>query len=421
MKLFTRYTVVNLAANVFIFIVASIAFYFSLHFVLVHQIDEDLQIEELEITSYVKKYNHIPDSFSGSDQIIRFAPDTQKNVRLFSTVESMRSEYGKVGDYRRLTFGITAAGKVYRVEVLKSLEGTNNLLRSILIVSVVTILMILFVSGLLNRFLLKRLWKPFYASLGAIKSFRISRNEELLLPSTTTDEFAFMNQTLENLAQTSRHEYLALKTFSENASHEIQTPIAIIRSKLDLLLQEKSLSEGGNKTLQVAFDALERLSRLNKSLLLLAKIENNQFEEMQVIDLSKRLTSKLDDFNELWNAKNITVAISIQTAMVRMNKVLSDVLLNNLLANATVHNIPNGTIAIQLSKTQLSVKNTGLFKTLDSPQMFQRFYKPAATGEHNGLGLSIVKQICEASQFDLSYSYEDGLHQFTVRFPFIGL
>lgn len=416
MKLFTRYTLVNLAANVVIFIVASVAFYFSLHYVLVHQIDEDLEIEEEEITTYVQKHDRLPESISASDQTIQFAPVSEPVLRRFTTVKMKTGHHRRRENFRRLTFPITAAGQVSRVEVSKSLEGTNSLLYSILLVSVLTILLILAVSALLNRFLLKRLWRPFYASLETIKRFRVSRPEKLSLSPTKTDEFRFMNQTLDHLAKSSRHEYVALKTFSENATHEIQTPIAIIRSKLDLLLQEESLSENGSKTLHAAFGALERLSRLNKSLLLLAKIENNQFEEVQTVDMAQRVNEKLAEFSELWGAKNITVDAAVEKATVQMNKELADVLLNNLLANATIHNLPQGKINVRLTEKQLSVQNTGLNPPLDTGRVFQRFYKPTASGGHNGLGLSIVKQICEASRFELSYRHAEGLHQFTVRF-----
>lgn len=416
MKLFTKYSLVNLAANVLIFVVASVAFYITLRYVLVHQIDEDLEIEEAEIMAHVQKHDRLPESFSASDQIIRFIPATEKLSRRFSTLSLTDTEDHRRQDYRRLTYTIVAGRQGYRVEVSKSLEGTNNLLYSILTVSVLTILVILSVSAFLNRYLLKRLWKPFYASLKVIKSFSVSRNEKPLLPPTDTDEFSYMNQTFEHLAQTSRHEYLALKTFSENASHEIQTPIAIVRSKLDLLLQEEALSEGGSKTLQAAFGALERLSRLNKSLLLLAKIENNQFEEVQVIDLTQRLKDKMEDFSELWQSKNIGIDADVQKATVRMNKELSDVLLNNLLSNATLHNYPNGKIIVQLNATELLVKNTGINTALDETRLYQRFYKPSATGRNNGLGLSIIKQICEASGFELRYNYVNEMHQFQVMF-----
>lgn len=417
MKLFTRYTLVNLAVNGLIFIAASVAFYFSLRYVLVHQIDEDLEIEEAEIIAYNQKHNRLPESFSGSDQVVYFQPAANKVLRYFSKVEMIEAGENKLETYRRLTFSLVAAGQTYRAEVSKSLDSTNNLLRSILTVSVLTILAILSVSALLNRYLLKRLWRPFYASLRAIKNFRISRNEGLSLPHTSTEEFAFMNQSLIQLTQSSRNEYVALKTFSENASHEIQTPIAIIRSKLDLLLQEETVSGKGSKTLQAAFSALERLSRLNKSLLLLAKIENNQFGEVQAVNMALRLNEKLADFSELWASKNITVDADVKEAMVQMNKELSDVLLNNLLANATVHNLANGKIELRLSGGQLTVRNTGQKHSLDVGRLFQRFYKPSASGGHNGLGLSIVKQICEASGFGLSYDYQNNLHQFTVLFP----
>jgi signal transduction histidine kinase len=416
MKLFSRYSLVNLAANVLIFIVASIAFYISLRIVLVNQIDEDLEIEEAEIKAHVRKHDRLPESFSASDQIIRFIPATRNSNRQFLTVSLNDSADEKVHDYRRLIFSIIASGEAYRAEVSKSLESTNKLLYSILLVSVLTILLILSVSALLNRYLLKRLWKPFYASLDAIRKFRVSSRETLSLKSNNIEEFTFMNRTVEHLAHTSQVEYVALKTFSENASHEIQTPIAIIRSKLDLLLQEESLSEKGSKTLQAAFDCLERLSRLNRSLLLLAKIENNQFDDLHTVDLAQSLTNKLEDFNELWGARNFAVETSVQNATVRMNKELSEVLLNNLLSNATLHNRPNGKIEVELNANYLSVKNTGSNSPLDDDRLFQRFYKPAVSGAQNGLGLSIIKQVCDTSGFQILYDHRDGTHQFRIIF-----
>lgn len=416
MKLFARYNRINLVANIVIFLVASVAFYFSIRYVLIHQIDEDLQIEEDEITAFVHEHNHLPESFSVSDQVIYFTPVSQPVQRTFSTVEMMEKEDRKKEAYRRLVFGINTTAQNYEAVVSKSLEGTDGLLRSILRVSIITILVILLVAAVLNRILLKRLWQPFYASLKAVQNFRPSRTDSLPLSSTNIDEFNAMNETLTAITKRSRLEYLSLKTFSENASHEIQTPIAIVRSKLDLLIQDEALTESQSKTLQSAYNAVEKLSRLNGSLLLLAKIENKQFEEMQRIDLKEKLREKLEDFQELWQGKNITVETDLGSAVVNMNVELGDILLNNLLSNAANHNYNGGSIWIALSNDCLCIGNTSNEAKLDEEEMFQRFYKPSTGNASNGLGLSLIQQIAEASGFHVRYRFQEQHHEFEIRF-----
>ncbi|RYF85148.1 MAG: sensor histidine kinase, partial [Chitinophagaceae bacterium] len=296
MKLFTRYSRINLLANIAIFLVASVAFYFSLRYVLIKEIDEDLEIEEEEVAGYVQKHDRLPENISVPDQVISFIPATEKIKRHFSILKMQDREDNKEENFRRLSFSIVAGGQLYEGTVSKSLEGSNHLLRSILLISVSTIFAILIVSIIINRVLLKKLWRPFYQSISAVKKFRLSKNQSLVLPPTNIEEFALLNQTLDGIANSSRAEYLALKTFSENASHEIQTPIAIIRSKLDLLIQDEQLTDKQGSIVQSAYNSIEKLSRLNQSLLLLAKIENNQFEDVQIIDLKKKLEEKFLDF-----------------------------------------------------------------------------------------------------------------------------
>lgn len=416
MKLFTRYSRIHLFANIAIFLVASMAFYVSIRYVLIRQIDEDLQIEEDEITAFVRKHNRLPESFSVADQVIGFSPASQKTARQFSTVQIRDKEDHNPENYRRLIFGIPVGGQAYRATVSKSLEETNTLLRSILLVSISTILLILLAAAIINRVLLKKLWLPFYVSLSAVKNFRPSKDRPLVFAPTGIDEFNALNTTLEDMTQSSRREYLALKTFSENASHEIQTPIAIIRSKLDLLIQDEQLTEGQSKTLQSAYNAMEKLSRLNGSLLLLAKIENRQFEEVKRMDLKEKLEEKLEDFQELWQAKGIRFQADLQPAFASMNKELAEIFLNNLVSNATNHNFPGGCIWIFLSPQKLSIRNTSHAPALDPQQLFQRFYKTAPGTANNGLGLSIIQQIAEVSGFGIRYGHHREEHEFTVYF-----
>ncbi|MFL5739354.1 MAG: sensor histidine kinase [Flavisolibacter sp.] len=415
MKLFTRYSRITLVSTIIIFLISSEAYYFTLRYVLVHQIDEDLRIEEREINSFVKEHNHIPESISVKDQLIQYSPEAAPSGRRhFSTIWIQEHEKEKE-EFRQLSFDLNTGAGWFLVSVSKSMEGTDNLIRSILLITISTILAILVVSILINRFALKRIWKPFYQSLDAVRKFKVNKKEELHLQASNIDEFGFMNQTLKRITAQAQLDYLSLKTFSENASHEIQTPIAIVRSKLDLLIQDEHLREEQSQALQGAYNAIDRLTRLNQSLLLLAKIENHQFEDVSVIDLNKNLEEKLSQFQELWQSQQIQVQKNLSPCSVRMNSELSDILLNNLLSNATRHNYSGGWIRIELSSQQLSVCNSSHHSALDKDRLFQRFYKAEQGNEHNGLGLSITRQICDVSGFSIDYSFEEGAHCFYIR------
>jgi signal transduction histidine kinase len=417
MRLFTKYSRINLLATVAIFILASAAFYFTLQFFLINQIDQDLNIEKTEITRYIEKYHRLPESIPVKDQLIEYAPATKIISTHHTTSSSKADGDHQASAFRQLIFGVETNQGIFRVTVSKSLEETDEQIHSTLLITLVTIMMILLVSFLINRLVLKKIWQPFYQSLDAVKRFNISDNQPLRLPAANVDEFDLMNQTLERMTSQAAHEYLSLKTFSENASHEIQTPIAIIRSKLDLLIQDEQLSEKQSGILQAAYDSIQKLSSLNQSLLLLAKIENKQFAEAQPVDIEKKLKDKINDFQELWMNKEIRTDLQSSPAVLLMNAELADILLNNLLSNATRHNYTGGKILISLDKNQLTVRNTSMLPALDEKQLYHRFFKSAGGCVSNGLGLSIIKQICGASAIRTSYKYENKMHCFKLSWP----
>ncbi|MDB5253111.1 MAG: histidine kinase [Flaviaesturariibacter sp.] len=418
MKLLTKYSRVNMAAVIAIFLIASLAYYVTLSYLFVHQVDEDLQIEEQEIRAFVLEHDKLPEVIKVEDQLITFSRSSVPvKSRHFSTLPMTDPlEKDAVQEpFRQISFGVTAGGVHYRVLVSKSLEQTDRLLHSVLLISFITILSILSVSLLINRFVLKRIWRPFYTTLEKVKAFRLSSNAALQLSSSRIEEFEFMNRTLERITEQAQAEYIALKTFSENASHEMQTPLAVIRSKLDLLIQDEQLTEAQSQILQATYLSIQKLTRLNQSLLLLARIENNQYQEKGEVDLTERVDEKLLEFQELWNAQQLVVSADLQQATVSANPQLTDILLNNLLSNATRYNRPGGTIRICLAAHQLEVLNTGKAEALDKRWLYRRFYKSSDSAEQNGLGLSIIKQICDVSHFSVDYDFENGLHRFTIR------
>jgi signal transduction histidine kinase len=418
MKLLTKYNRINLVSTVVIFLLASVAFALLLHYVLINQVDEDLKIEQNEITSYVNKYNKLPEVIKVRDQQIFYKPVEQSGVndkRQFHNLKVYNDHHKEQELVRELNFNINAGGQWYIVTVRKSLEGTDDLVQSIIVITAITILLILMATFLINRIVLRRLWQPFYDTLQTVGSFKLGKNK-LQLQVTNIDEFALMNKTLQQAITKAEEDYVLLKQFTENASHELQTPLAVIRSKLDLLIQDEYLTAGQSDAVQSAYDALQKLSRMNQSLLLLTKIENRQFSETEVIDMKALTETKLNQFKELWQNKNITVKHLLQRSSITFNPTLADILLNNLCSNATKHNIAGGSIDIELNAGSLTFRNTGPSVALCKNRVFTRFYKSGYAQDSYGLGLSIIKQICEVSSCNIAYSFEgSNTHVFSVN------
>ncbi|XZF16215.1 sensor histidine kinase [Chitinophagaceae bacterium MMS25-I14] len=415
MKLFTRYNRVNLLVMIVVFLLSSMASYVLLRFVLIHELDEDLYDRKYEIKQYIQHNGKLPFLQNVADEMITCTPATDTVLQFKPRSASLYNPgEEKTTQFRQTGFTVHTGTQYYNITIARPLEGMHGLLRTITLITICTILIIISATILLNTLLLRKLWQPFYDSIATIREFKLGGKKDIRFPETGIDEFAFMNASLEDTIDKAEQDYQLLKEFTENASHEMQTPLAIIRSKLDMLIQEENISEKQSETLKSAYAAIKRLNRLNQSLLLLTKIENHQFALATSIDLEEKIKEKLDQLNEFWQDRNIRVRADLTPATINANPELTDILLNNLFSNASRHNIDHGEIWIQLIQGQLQVHNTGAPRPLDTERLFRRFYKEAQHSQHNGLGLSIVKQICDESGISIIYAYENNRHSFTL-------
>ncbi len=420
MKLFTRYSRINLLATLAIFVLASIAFYFLLWFVMISQVDEDLKIEQREIETYVSKYGKPPEPINVKDQHVSSEPTSIKeSVRHFSTVSFHETDHegeSEREEFRQISFTLPVGDHWMLFKVSKSLEGTRDMNRSIILISLLTIVLILIVSLLINRWLLRRLWQPFYKSLAAVKEHRLGLKKMPAFDATGIDEFSLLNQTLEQFIGGAEKEYTLLREFTENASHELQTPLAIVRSKLDTLIQDEHLSESQSKAAQTAYEAIRKMARLNQSLLLLSKIENRQYSETSQFDMKTCVEEKMADWQDFWKEKNLRVDSFLESTPIVMNMELADILLNNLFSNATRHSPPGGSVEIRLANRQFRLSNTAAGEGLDTEKLFQRFSKGGQSTDQHGLGLSIVRQIATVSGIGIHYEFAGGNHIFIINF-----
>lgn len=415
MKLLATYYRANIAATLIIVLISSIGYYFIIHHILIEQLDGALIVEEEEVIDHLNKYKSLPEPSSYSDQFVSFKQSAAPVTRNFTTINFFDNEENENILARQLVFPVNVNEKHYAVYVTKSQEETEDLVRLILISTLIIVISLLLILFLVNRLVLRRLWKPFESTINELKHFNLSKSGEIKLIDSNIDEFRELNHAVKLMSVHVDQEYQALKRFTDNASHEMQTPLAVINSKLDLLIQG-NLTEMQMEQLQVIYNSLEKLSRLNQSLLLLTKIENNQFKEQDFYRLDELIKEKLVQYEELISAKNLEIITSIEQTSIRGNKDMLDMLLNNLFGNATRYNKPYGKIKISLEEKILTVSNESYLPELDKELLFQRFYRHENTStDGNGLGLSIIKQLCHEMGYTIGYRYNNHLHEFSIN------
>jgi signal transduction histidine kinase len=268
----------------------------------------------------------------------------------------------------------------------------------------------------LNRWLSIKAWNPFFKSLSVLSSWKIGEVRPVSFDRTGISEFDQLNSTLENMMQKIQADFINLKEFTENASHEIQTPLAIIKSKLEMVLQDKTLNDQHYHRIRAAFESTIRLSKLNEALLLLSKIENQQFVEVSAIEMCQLIRLRLEYLEELFVLKQIEVIIHLEEQIIfKMNPLLADILISNLLSNALRHNNEKGKIVISSENQEITISNTSEQVEMDASRLFCRFSKQTTLNESNGLGLAIAHEICKNYNLKLSYCYLNEMHCMTIR------
>ncbi len=301
----------------------------------------------------------------------------------------------------------------YKIRVMTTYIGWHEYSSTIFTMLFFTAVLLTLLNVVGSYFFNKRIWSPFFYNLDKLKNFSVSSDEPISLQSSTVVEFKELQKSLQDLADRSQKEYKALREFTENASHEMQTPLGIIQSKLDRMSQVEVSEEIAGYIVQ-AKSGVERLKKLNKSLLLLAKLDNNAYPDKTEIFFDALLKKQLELLEELLAGNEITAMVNIEQVKVHANLFLTEVMLSNLLSNAIRYTA--STIFISLSTGRLQVSNPGPRLDFGEELLFQRFRKSSQNIQATGLGLSIVYQICQLSGWKISYRYREDNHVFTVLF-----
>lgn len=421
MKLLTKTSLFFLTISLFVLFIGGIVFYFSFRYMINREVKRELFSEMHEIILNPPKSIAL-----GNDSVIFDLPlhyqiipirEITKPLFVFGDTLLLDKILGRYQLHRQISYETELAGKPVRITISKSLLLTDELVEYVTFVTLgLTLVMLLFIIGF-NNYFFSRIWGNFFKTIEVIKDYNISDTKGIKFTESEITEFNQLNHVFEKMHERIRQDYQNLKEFIENISHEIQTPLAIIKSKIDLLQQSASTDKNQAEMIQSIQGSAIRLSNLNKSLILLSRIDNKLFPAKEEVKIEDIINLHLDNFEDIIKSKNISLGKEIINPIVIVaDPSLISILLLNLLKNAIYHNLPSGVLEIKMESNILVIRNTGKELDLNHPDIFKRFIKSSNRPDSLGLGLAIVKKICDYYNFKILYSYEQKFHILTINF-----
>ena len=409
MKLIKRTYLTTFTWLIPVLLIGSIFSFYMIKYIVYEETDEYLTYEMERLVAYHSNYGDLPDYHKVTDVIEELKFDKP----VFKDTLILEQRDNEMIPHRELYFSINHEGKDFSIVLRQILPGNDDIIEGALLMMLGLFLLISFFLFLMVNLISHKLWNPFYKTLDILSKYKIT--EPIPFFSTSgIDEFNTLNSTIEELLKKITDDFKRTKEFNENASHELQTHLTIIRLNAEKLLNNfqddgKSLAD-----LQAIHHAAAKLATAQKSLLLLSKIGNLEFNNNTTLNLSEIVSNSLFLFQEAIEMRSITLNKSMENCKLHIDAGLADILVNNLLKNAVKHNTENGYISITLTQKYLMIENSGVPFQEDPRTLFERF----TTGKTGnlGLGLAIVKQICDVYRYHLSYAVDGNEHKIQVLF-----
>ncbi|SMC93415.1 sensor histidine kinase [Chryseobacterium sp. YR221] len=302
---------------------------------------------------------------------------------------------------------------VIRTSTVEEDELIYDLTTALIVLYIVLVISIVVVNG----YLLNKAMRPFYLILDKLKKYQFGIPAEQENKEYIIKEFEELNVEINEMIERNELVFYQQKQFIENASHELQTPLAIVINKIDLLIQNDDLDEKNLNFLTGVKNDLRRMVGLNKSLLMLSKIENSQFNKTAGVDFNALIGKLVQNYEDFIEFKKVDVNIIEKGSFeADFNRDLADILLSNLLKNAIKYNNEEGTLNIMIEDDRITFQNSGAAVGLDPSRIFDRFYKQSSDHTSTGLGLSIIKTIIKQYPgWDIVYKFEDKMHYFILE------
>jgi signal transduction histidine kinase len=419
MRLLTKTTIFFFAALVPLVVAAGFFVYNSFIKELNERLDQELVTEEIQWVRYLQSQAETGITFILRTPELMVAPVDAQPTKYPSiqTTTGYDQQEKRTETFRQLTHVVRVNSTVYLITIRKSQEQRTALVANITRILLLVIVVLFIFTVLINWLINQSIWKPFRRSLQKIRTADLQKMEAIHFEENNIKEFNELNASLNEMSSKIYSDYLNMKEFTENAAHEMQTPVAVAQGKLELLLQDPQLDAKQVEYIVQASDALTRLSKLNQSLLLLAKIDNHQYDTHEAVSLSRVSNKYISLFEGHINTKQLTVEIDVREDwMLNIHPFLADSLLSNLIGNAIKYNFTKGIIRITIQQGYFKISNTSKQGAINEQEIFKRFSRKKEYADNSsGLGLAIVKKICDTHNLHIHYHEADGMHHFIFK------
>lgn len=422
MKLIHKTTRYLAMVTIPVALAGAVLLYFLIHQVINSEIDELLSSELKQVQENLDR--HPPDTrgLLNWDHNLQITPAKTASLQqpVFTDTTLFDALENKVVSVRMLR-AVHAVGKHYYAirlhqPYLEFQEIAQYLSIGIALCFMALFAILLFIGTLIFR----RVLRPFYAIIAQLRHYRIDQQTALTLPASDVDEFSLLSQSITEMTQQAAHRYSQQQQFTDTTSHELQTPLSVLSTDLDLLQQSAGLSEADSQRIHRAQKTIRRLSSMNQSLLLLTKIDNQQFVQVEPVDIGRLIDELTDTLGDYAASKHMRFVRSDEhTHVITINRQLAFILVSNLIQNAIRHGRSGSSITITSGAKTYAISNQAEPLPFAHEDLFHRFVRNPALAQSTGLGLAIVKEIADQSGLGIDYAYSAlaGEHTFTVTFP----
>ncbi len=417
MKLLTKTTLYFVTASLLVFFAGGIGLYKIMQNLVEREVDADLYSRIHYLYGNISQLDSLNNVAFIATEPIDIEPVSHPAKTTYQLKDTVLFNHNlKVYmPYRQLSTTVKSGNRYYRIRIYKSLITSNYLIEKIALIITLMLVLFLLLAYILNRHIFGKVWSDFFDTLNIMQHFRLDNPHKEPFKTSEIIEFNQLNRELTRMTDKIIRDYEAVKEFTGNLSHEVQTPLSIIKNKTELLFQE-DLSEKQFALAGSIYSATNRLSGIVRSLGLIARIDKNQFRGKVAIDLKTFINTEIIQFEPLIKSKHITVETRYEsTPKVVMDKDLAHILINNLVKNAVRHNVENGFIRIFLTEKTLVIENSGSDPKMPTGELFEQFSRASDQG-FMGIGLAIVKKITEHYNWTIRYDYKEKTHRIRIAF-----
>lgn len=414
MNLVTKANTYYLIFLVFLLPVMVAVDYYLIQYIVNNEVDKILKHESERINFDLKEKGELPPS----NYLFDTTPVNEDSPvpNRFRDTLIYEAHADTLIPYRTYEFTSLVGSQRVRISLKHILLEMNELI--LWLFAITTLVLLLLVTGLffINQRIHKWAWKPFFENLSKLQNYDITKKNPVSLKTSGISEFEELNKVVTALMDQVKKDFQNLKEFNENISHEVQTPLAIIRNKMVLLLESQNLDKKELQWVQAVYQEANKLSKIGKSLTLISRIENQEFTRLDSVDIRNIVDNIISNMEEMINFKNLEMRVELNPVKVKCDLILANILFTNLIKNAVQHNQEGGYIEMLLNEEKFEIINTGKVSQIETAQLFNRFQRGNTATGSLGLGLAINQKICEMYGFRLDYTRHGDRHTFSLFF-----